>query len=88
LNQRPLLIIAGREDTLVPVGNAENLYLRAHSTDSHAQLWIVEGAGHIQAFKTRPQAYIRRLARFLQPWQSSGAVGAMPGTLPAALHRF
>ncbi len=69
LGQRPLLIIAGSADTLVPVSNAEKLFARAHASDGQATLWIVRGAGHIQAYKTGPPAYVRHLRAFLQRWQ-------------------
>lgn len=57
----PLLIIHGDQDRIVPVHHAQRLYEAAQEPK---QLWIVEGAGHIQAFAS-PE-YRERFVTYLR----------------------
>jgi fermentation-respiration switch protein FrsA (DUF1100 family) len=60
LSPIPLLLIHGDEDSLVPLHHSQRLYeLAGYPKD----LWVVPGAGHIQAIKDR--AVRKRLAEFL-----------------------
>lgn len=61
LGRRPLLLIAGTGDTLIPDSNSEALYQKVRATDPNAQLWLVPGASHIQAFKVAPIEYARKV---------------------------
>ena len=59
----PLLIIQGDQDAIVPVHDARQLYDAALEPK---QLWIVPGAGHIQAMRQDPErdrlvAYLREV---------------------------
>jgi uncharacterized protein len=56
----PLLVIQGDRDTIVPPHHAQRLYDAALEPK---QLWIVEGAGHIQALRQQDQR--ERLANYL-----------------------
>jgi fermentation-respiration switch protein FrsA (DUF1100 family) len=56
----PLLVIQGDRDTIVPPHHARRLYDAALEPK---QLWIVEGAGHIQALRQEDQR--ERLANYL-----------------------
>ncbi len=79
LGKRPLLIIAGQRDPLVPVHNAVDLYHKAQKSDPHARLWVVRGAGHIQAFKVVPFDYAEHLYAFLSRWGHLHAPPYLPG---------
>ncbi|AKT50588.1 lysophospholipase [Arsenicicoccus sp. oral taxon 190] len=72
LAPRPLLIVHGSEDSVIPVEHAHRL---AEAAGEGSQLVVVDGVDHCGAyFEDRP-GYIRRAAGFL-----SGA-GAAPGRL-------
>jgi fermentation-respiration switch protein FrsA (DUF1100 family) len=65
LSPIPLLLIHGDSDGVVPVGHSQRLYERAAEPK---ELWIVPGAGHIQAVKEksireRLTDFLRRLAQ-------------------------
>jgi fermentation-respiration switch protein FrsA (DUF1100 family) len=61
LAPRPLLLIQGAQDPRMPPEGARRLYDAA----SHPkELWLVDGAGHLEAFATNPQDYVDRLSRF------------------------
>lgn len=69
---RPLLLIHGLSDTLIVHDETLRLQVAAGSS---AQLWLVEGAGHIQAVVSRPE-YRDRLGEFLECEQVGGGGGA------------
>ena len=56
---RPILVIHGDEDALVPLEVAERLHERARAS----QLWVVEGGGHMLPI-TRPDEIAKRVASF------------------------
>lgn len=58
-----LLVIHGDQDSAVPVGHARRLEQAAHP--GSAEIWIVPGTGHIQAYAQRPEEYIDRVVAFL-----------------------
>jgi dipeptidyl aminopeptidase/acylaminoacyl peptidase len=58
---RPLLILNGDEDTLVPEWMARQLYAAAHEPK---ELYIVHGAHHADYAKVAPQEYAGRLVEF------------------------
>jgi fermentation-respiration switch protein FrsA (DUF1100 family) len=58
---RPLLIIHGSADTLIPVEQGERLYAAAGEPK---ELWIVEGAIHCGAYFLDRPAYVQRVAEF------------------------
>lgn len=57
---RPVLIIHGTADRLIPVENADELQAAYPS----AELWKVEGAGHGGSFDADPAAYVERVSAF------------------------
>ncbi|WJY26908.1 alpha/beta hydrolase [Sporosarcina trichiuri] len=61
-NTRPLLLIHGDKDDLVPTAMADVLYKAA---GGDKELWIVPDAGHTKAFDNRTAEYERRLSEFL-----------------------
>jgi alpha-beta hydrolase superfamily lysophospholipase len=62
---RPVLLIAGRADRVVPDGQSEEL-ARAAAPGGRVTLWLVPGAGHIAALRTAPTAYLAHLYAFLR----------------------
>ncbi|MBV9171637.1 MAG: alpha/beta hydrolase [Chloroflexi bacterium] len=64
---RPLLITHGVLDEIVPVRHAYTLFQAA---EEPKELWVVQGAHHVGARDTDPDAYYERVERFLR-----GALG-------------
>ncbi|WP_053220100.1 alpha/beta hydrolase [Virgibacillus senegalensis] len=61
-NSRPLFIIHGDQDELVPTEMAHRLY---EAANGDKQLWIVPGAGHTDAYAAATAEFQRRLELFL-----------------------
>ncbi len=59
---RPLFFIAGADDAVVPVSDAEAL---AAAAPGGAALWIVPGGGHTTAYGADPTGYTARVLAFL-----------------------
>jgi pimeloyl-ACP methyl ester carboxylesterase len=62
IGARHVLIIHGAADGAVPVAHAERL--RQAGGQSVVDTWIVPNAGHIQASRTDPAEYMRRVTSF------------------------
>ncbi|QTM98979.1 alpha/beta fold hydrolase [Sediminibacillus dalangtanensis] len=62
-NTRPLFIIHGDRDELVPTEMAHRLY---EAADSEKQLWIVPGAGHTDAYAAATAEFQKRLEAFIE----------------------
>jgi uncharacterized protein len=62
MGDRPLMVINGGEDSLVPPADAREIYAAAHGPK---ELWIVPGAEHAAAQATAPDEYTRRVSAFL-----------------------
>lgn len=60
----PVLIIHGQEDERVPPSHAQRIYRAARQEGT--ELWMVPGAEHARAYKTRPQEYIQRVTAYFQ----------------------
>lgn len=58
---RPLLLIHGADDGLIPLDNARALY---EAAGEPKELWVLPGLGHASAFVLATDAYLRRLDRF------------------------
>ncbi len=69
---RPLLLIHGAADGLIPVDNAQDLYAAAGEPK---ELWIVPDLGHAAAFLRMPDEYIERLDRFFNRALDGEAAG-------------
>lgn len=63
LSPRPLLLIQGAEDPRMPLAETERILAEAGTPK---QLWVVDGAGHLESFAINPAAYVQRLARFFE----------------------
>lgn len=59
---RPLLIIHGMADATIPVGHAADLRLAVPS----AELWVIDGSGHVQGVSTDTAAYQQHVGDFFQ----------------------
>ena len=59
---RPLLIIHGTADMLIPLIHAEQL----KAADPAAELWEVPGAKHGGAYTTQPQQYLEKVTGFFE----------------------
>lgn len=62
---RPVLLIHGDRDHLVPVEHAYALYRAAGEPRT---LWIANGSGHVQARVDQPENYYRQIAQFIEQW--------------------
>ena len=65
LSPRPLFLIQGEQDSRVPVKDAEQLF---NNAGEPKELWIVTGAGHLEAFRLNPDDYCLRLAGFYRTY--------------------
>ena len=63
VSPRPVLLICGQDDPVVPVGEVEALYRAARDP---AMLWKVPGARHAEALACRPAQYAEVVAKMLQ----------------------
>jgi pimeloyl-ACP methyl ester carboxylesterase len=59
--QRPLLLIHGESDTIVPVDQAEEL---AEAIGSSCLTLTLPGVEHVQAYQSDPENYVRLVGRF------------------------
>lgn len=59
---RPLLLMHGTSDSLIPVAHTHALHARA----PFAELWILEGAEHARLYNADPEGWRDRVRRFLQ----------------------
>jgi hypothetical protein len=62
VSPRPVLLIHGREDTVIPPREAEGLFSAAGYP---AMLWRVRGAGHAEGLQANPANYARIVSRML-----------------------
>ena len=63
LGSRPLLLIQGAQDPRMPLEGAKQLLAGARGPK---ELWVAEGAGHLEAFAIDPEVYLVRLVSFFQ----------------------
>ena len=61
--RRPLLLIHGEADTIVPAQQARML---ARALGSTCQTVMVPGVEHVEAYRMNPEHYVSRVDRFLQ----------------------
>lgn len=61
LAPRPVLLIHGLEDTIVPSEDARSLYQAAMKPKA---LWLIPGTEHTQGYFTDSQAYVERITVF------------------------
>jgi pimeloyl-ACP methyl ester carboxylesterase len=58
----PVLVIQGTADRMIPADSAEQL---CQSAGEMCTRWAVSGAGHLEAYSSRPAAYEQRVIAFL-----------------------
>ncbi len=63
LNDRPLFLIHGTEDALVPVSHAYDLQ-KAAAGNPNLEFWVLEGAPHTGIYARAPEEYMQRLIAF------------------------
>ena len=63
LDPRPILLIQGAEDKRMPLEGTKRIYEKAGGSK---QLWVIEGAGHLESFSQNPVVYMERLIHFFQ----------------------
>jgi uncharacterized protein len=68
LSPRPLLLIHGSADTLIPTSHAHNLIAAAREPK---ELWIVEGAEHCGGYFADRAGYVGRVAEFFEQYLGS-----------------
>jgi pimeloyl-ACP methyl ester carboxylesterase len=56
---RPIMVIHGADDRLIPPAQAEQLARAAHT-----DVWLVAGANHARTYRTLPVEYTQRVATF------------------------
>ena len=59
--ERPLLLIHGVEDLVVPISQAQEL---EHAIGSSCQLYSWQDAGHIEAYQKHKEEYVRKVGDF------------------------
>ena len=61
ISPRPVLILQGADDTVIPPNSAQRLYQAAGEPRT---LWIEPGVGHVEMFTAHPQAYSQQVIPF------------------------
>lgn len=78
ISPRPILVMHGTLDEIVPVRHAYTLFKAA---EEPKELWIVPGAHHVEARDLDPDGYFERIERFLRQVLNPAALAAR---VPAA----
>jgi alpha-beta hydrolase superfamily lysophospholipase len=68
ISPRPLLLIHGSADTLIPASHAYELFAAAREPK---QLWMVEGAEHCGGYFADRRGYVAQVARFFEQYLGS-----------------
>ena len=63
LSPRPLLLIQGKLDQRMPLAGAQAILAQAGKPK---ELWVIDGAAHLEGYGQDPAAYNSRLVRFFQ----------------------
>jgi fermentation-respiration switch protein FrsA (DUF1100 family) len=63
ISPRPILLIHGDADTVVPAWTSQRLYERAKDPK---RLWIIKGVGHLQCRQVARDAYEKTIADFFR----------------------
>lgn len=67
--KKPLLLIAGKEDPLVKVGEVREFYERNQRINPHCELWVTDAA-HVRTLESHPDEWRSRVGAFLGRWIS------------------
>jgi fermentation-respiration switch protein FrsA (DUF1100 family) len=72
---RPVMLIHGIQDDIVPVRHAQTLFKAA---EEPKELWVVPGAHHVGARDIDPDGYFAHVERFLRQALTPVAAAARP----------
>ena len=61
LGQRPLLVIGGTSDPRMP---PEEIRAIQQAASGPSELWLIQGANHLEGYSKNPAAYLNRLVKF------------------------
>lgn len=70
--RKPLLIVAGERDDLVPLESIKRFYEEARSRGALVELWVTS-SGHVESLRDDPRGYAERVGGFLAGWLRHGA---------------
>lgn len=65
--RKPLLLIIGRKDLLVEVGEVQEFYERNKKINPNVELWVTD-APHVRTIQVSPEAWKSRVRQFLKRW--------------------
>jgi len=65
LSPRAVLLIHGADDLRMPVAGTERMFAEAAEPK---ELWVIDGAHHLEGYSIDPQAYRDRLIKFFQAY--------------------
>ena len=65
LSPRPVLLVHGAQDELIPVSSAYDLYAAAQEPK---EIYVIANAGHSGLAETEPEKYARRVVGFLNKY--------------------
>lgn len=77
LAPRPLLLIHGNADRLIPLDHTLRLHAAAGASSA---LWVVDGVSHCGAYFKDRETYVRRVAAFFEQHLSPAPVGSPWGS--------
>jgi len=80
LSPRPLLIVHGTQDRIVPLSEA---YLLYEAAGNPKELWVVARAGHVEARLLQFDAYLEKVDGFLKSRLARIAEAAQPQPISA-----
>jgi fermentation-respiration switch protein FrsA (DUF1100 family) len=72
---RPLMIVHGTDDNVVPVASAHALFDRAGDPK---ELWLLDGLKHCKALEECYDEYRARVRAFFDQWLNDPRVGTPP----------
>jgi pimeloyl-ACP methyl ester carboxylesterase len=72
VNGRPILVIQGTDDGMIPADSAERL---CRAAGERCTRWTVPDAGHLEAHASRPPTYEQRVIAFLDRTLLAGGTG-------------
>ena len=61
---KPIFLIHGKNDHIIPVQNADKLYSKAKENNQNVKIWKTENADHIQSVKYYPKRYAWKVTAF------------------------
>ena len=67
---RPLLLIHGAEDRLIPLAHSEAIFA---SAGEPKELWVIPGVGHCGGYFADRSGYVARVARFFEQYLAQGS---------------